>query len=197
MESKTRSLLWGIVCSISLLAGLSARVSAVSVPCSATDLVNAVQAAVNTTGVPTVEGVAAQTLDLAAGCTYTLTTVNTGAGSFEGPSGLPVIKGLPNAVSLTINGNGATITRLAGAPQFRFFTVISNNTLNLNNLSLTNGRAADDAGTGGNGGLGGAISNFGTLSLVSQRSRTIAPVMHCRVGRDFSEATAVQSTRRA
>jgi autotransporter family porin len=72
------------------------------------------------------------TINLAAGCTYTLTTSdNPGSGS--GSNGLPVIK-----KTLTIAGNGATITRSA-ATQFRFFEVSIGGSLTLDQLTLSNG----------------------------------------------------------
>jgi hypothetical protein len=95
---------------------IASRAEAGTVPCSATDLVNAVQAAVNAGGV--------QTLDLDAGCTYTLTQVNSSPSIDSvnlGATGLPAI---PSGTDLTINGNGATIMRDAAAPHFRFFVVI-------------------------------------------------------------------------
>jgi hypothetical protein len=134
---------------------LPSRALAGFVPCSATDLINAVQAAV-TAGGP-------QTIDLLPACTYTLTTVHTGAGTANA-SGLPFINNMTTApVALTINGNGATITRGGGAPQFRFFTVFQNNALTLSNVTLSGGHAADNAAPGG--GTGGAIANGGTLAL--------------------------------
>src|SRR6266508_147517 len=65
-------------------------------------------AAINTTN-----SAGADTITLAAGCTYTLTAVNNNG--VNGPNGLPVLAG-----ALTINGNGATIARSAavGTPQF-------------------------------------------------------------------------------
>lgn len=56
------------------------------------------------------------TITLTGGTTYTLTTVNNTVG---GANGLPVIAAGSN---VTINGNGATITR-SGGTAFRFFNV--------------------------------------------------------------------------
>ncbi|NTW97019.1 MAG: hypothetical protein HGB28_00500, partial [Oscillochloris sp.] len=89
------------------------------------------------------------TISLGASCVYTLGAVNNSTG---GPNGLPVITG-----DLTIEGNGATITRGATAPAFRILKNAS--TLTLRNLTLANGLAS--------GGNGGAIYNTGSLTLVS------------------------------
>ncbi|MBI4515325.1 MAG: hypothetical protein HY699_05860 [Deltaproteobacteria bacterium] len=132
------------------------RADAGLVACSTTDLVNAVQAAVTAGG--------AQPIDLTAGCTYTLSAIHTGAG-FVNATGLPYIENGTSPVNLMINGHGATIARDAGAPQFRFFLVFAGNRLELANLMLSGGRAPDS--TVGQGGVGGAIDNFGTVLLAS------------------------------
>jgi hypothetical protein len=135
---------------------IASRAEAGTVPCSATDLVNAVQAAVNAGGV--------QTLDLDAGCTYTLTQVNSSPSIDSvnlGATGLPAI---PSGTDLTINGNGATIMRDAAAPHFRFFVVIGGGALTLNDVTLTGGRAAD-AATPFVSADGGAIYSRGDLTI--------------------------------
>src|SRR5579864_1975236 len=159
---------------ISLVAAglLALRISATipngrstAVSCDASSLITAIQDAVNAGGT--------QTIDLTSACTYTLTTVNNVSGLDA--NGLPLIT---NSVNLTINGNGATITRSAATsidvptgPAFRFFEIARGAALTLNNLSLTNGltpRGADGiADPGQSGGNGGAIENFGTLNLNS------------------------------
>jgi len=107
------------------------------------------------------------TINLTAGGTYTLTTVNNGVAGDE--NGLPVIAS--SGHTLTINGNGATITRGSGAPNFRFFTVSSGTTLILNTLTLTNGKLVGPNGVGaqtatdGGSVTGGAINNNGTLNI--------------------------------
>src|SRR5580700_4828548 len=91
-----------------------------------------------------------------------------------GPDAFPAIQS-----SIYIQGNGATISRQSGAPNFRFFYVsggfstIPVGTLTLDNLTLQNGLA--QGGRGGNGissgggaaGMGGAIFNQGTTALVN------------------------------
>jgi predicted outer membrane repeat protein len=80
------------------------------------------------------------TVSLAAGCTYTLTTVDNVDGSLFGPNGLPRINQL-----LTIEGNGSTITN-SGAFQFRFFDLGAAANLTLNRVTLSNGSVANQGG---------------------------------------------------
>jgi autotransporter family porin len=87
------------------------------------------------------------TIELAAGCTYSLATVdNTFGGS---ANGLPVIiVDSSSTNSLTINGNGATIERAAGSPPFRFlyFREARNARLTLNRVAFENNQATFDGG---------------------------------------------------
>jgi chitodextrinase len=110
------------------------------VPCSAASLISAINSA-NTGG---------GTLTLTSGCTYTLTAKNN---TTDGGVGLPVIK-----ARITIQGNGATITR-SGSVAFHLLDVASAGNLTLSSLTMTNGLAND----GVNG--GGAIDSHGTLSV--------------------------------
>jgi predicted outer membrane repeat protein len=80
------------------------------------------------------------TVSLAAGCTYTLTTVDNIDGSLFSPNGLPQINKL-----LTIEGNGSTITN-AGVVQFRFFDLGAAANLTLNRVTLSNGNVANQGG---------------------------------------------------
>jgi predicted outer membrane repeat protein len=115
------------------------------------------------------------TISLAANCTYTLTAVDNT--DVFGPNGLPAI-----STQLTIEGNGATITR--SGPQFRFFHVAAAGNLTLDQLMLSNGSLSGGAQNGGavlvEGGvlivtgstlsanssaLGGAVHNVGTVSI--------------------------------
>src|SRR5579884_1833702 len=93
----------------------------------------------------------ANTINLAAGATYTLTAAV-----------LPDMAGLPRITSqMTINGNGATIARSAapGTPLFQIFVVYYGN-LTLNDLTVTGG-ATDSAGFGG-----GVDNNTGITTIV-------------------------------
>lgn len=123
-------------------------------------LEEAIQAANTDTAVDACPaGSGADTIVLASGATYTLTTVdNTG----EGPNGVPVVSS-----PITINGNGATITRssASGTPQFRLTDIVSGGSLTLNDLTVSN--FDEPAGPGVNGvqGLGGAILAHGDLAV--------------------------------
>jgi predicted outer membrane repeat protein len=130
--------------------------SVTSVPCTTTDLINALSTVVISGG--------AQTLDLTASCTYTLTVVNNGSG--VDTNGLPLIT---NSLKLTLNGHGATIVRNNAAPRFRLFQINSNAAVTLSNLTLRNGFTPDGPfqDPGGSGGDGGAIYNAGKLIINS------------------------------
>ncbi|MHB8644304.1 MAG: choice-of-anchor Q domain-containing protein [Thermomicrobiales bacterium] len=100
-------------------------------------------------------------VNLAANGLYTLTTVDNA--DVTGPNGLPVIVAGSN---LTINGNGATIQRstIIGTQRFRFFEVAAGATVQLNDLTLSNGfifGAPGSAGTQGTSGANGANANPG------------------------------------
>ncbi len=129
---------------IATVAGASGAktVLASNVGCSANSLVSAIAAANS--------GTDGGVVNLAAGCTYTMTAVNNNA---DGANAFPDITG-----TVTINGNGAVITRSNSAPAFRFLIADNGGNLTLNNLTLSNGRA-DDQPHGG-----GAVLNRGHLS---------------------------------
>ncbi|MCP4357732.1 MAG: DUF11 domain-containing protein, partial [Chloroflexi bacterium] len=106
------------------------------------------------------------TIELAAGCVYTLTTVDN---YWWGPNGLPEITS-----TITISGNGSSIVRDGGAPNFRFFYVSGGSpfpatgNLTLQDLTLKGGLAQGGTGfrSGGGGlGAGGAIFNQGNVTL--------------------------------
>ncbi|WP_197351911.1 right-handed parallel beta-helix repeat-containing protein [Streptomyces bathyalis] len=88
-------------------------------------------------------------ITLASHCTYNLTTPN------NADDGLPEITG-----NVTISGRDTTIRRAPSATQdFRIFHVATGGTLNLNSLTVSNGRV-------GNALSGGGIANSsGTLNL--------------------------------
>src|SRR5205807_6686037 len=95
-------------------------------------------------------------INLAAGGTYTISAVDN---TTKGPSGLAVIRGEgagATSYSLTINGNGATISRSTspGTPDFRIFTIDwDQNSVGaiviVSNLTISNGRIS--TGTAGDG----------------------------------------------
>jgi hypothetical protein len=82
------------------------------------------------------------TINLAAGGTYTLTTEDNDEPLGDGPNGLP-----PVTSQITINGNGATIQRNPsfdcpvddGSSDFRIFHVTDSGALTLNDLTVSNG----------------------------------------------------------
>jgi hypothetical protein len=84
-------------------------------------------------------------------------TIAGDTGTGAGPNGLPVVNS-----EITIEGNGHTVRRGAGAPVFRFLSVAIFGDLTLQNITLTNGGGATFDY------LGGAISSdFGaTLTLI-------------------------------
>jgi hypothetical protein len=119
----------------------------------------------------------ADTVNLAPGATYTLTA----PGPLGGVAGLTVLD--DGGQLLTLNGNGATITRAAGAAAFRILYVNTGAFATLSGLTLTNGNAPSFSGGGifsfgtltlsnstlsGNSAVnGGGIDNEGTLTLIS------------------------------
>ncbi|MEU9242297.1 hypothetical protein [Streptomyces sp. NPDC048385] len=121
----------------------------VNVPsCSESDLQSAIGAVAAVGG----------TVNLKAGCTYTLTD----ATPPNDDNGLPVITN-----NVTINGNGDTITRAATAANFRFFEINGpQGNLTLNILTLSNGHASGGLGNG----RGGAIWLAGPGSAVTLNS---------------------------
>jgi hypothetical protein len=130
--------------------------NAADVPCTVTDLKNAIIAANSSVSPPT-------TITLVAGCTYTLTAQ-------EGSTG----DGLPKIINqVVIEGNGDTITRSTanGTGDFRIFEVGDNSgqtpvpgNLTLHNLTVSNGSAIASSSPFGRG--GGILNNTGsTLTL--------------------------------
>ncbi|MBI1785241.1 hypothetical protein HYR69_08865, partial [Candidatus Sumerlaeota bacterium] len=83
--------------------------------------------------------------------TYTLTAVDN-----SGENGLPII-----STSITINGNGSTLTRSAAAPVFRIFYISFFGVAELHNLIISGGKTAATFSDPS----GGAIFNNGSLSI--------------------------------
>ena len=143
-----------------MLALGQSPVLAATIPVGANcTLVNAITAANTDTatgGCPAGSG--ADTIVLPAGSTQTLTTVNN---STYGPTGLPVISS-----AITIEGQGSTIRRDSGAPEFRLFAVNSTGDLTLNETTVSGGATPS-------GGSGGGMCNYGgtlTVRIVPSRA---------------------------
>jgi len=69
-----------------------------------------------------------------------------------GPNGLPIIL---DDGSLTIEGNGFTLSRDSAAPAFRFFSIGADTAFTLNNLTLSNGLVGSTCNLSGTGECGG------------------------------------------
>jgi hypothetical protein len=105
-------------------------------------------------------------LSLAQGCVYTLTSRDN-HDDHLGDNGLPVVK-----IKLTINGNGATITRqlTPPVPRFRIFQVAPGGDLTVNDVKIEHGFADDGGDTSPDRfrkGRGGGIYNLGTLKVIN------------------------------
>jgi hypothetical protein len=145
--------------------------SEIDVACDAEALVTAFQLA----QIPEVT-----TLNLASGCTYTLTEVDN---LTDGPNGLPSITG-----ALTVEGNGATIERDLGetAAYFRIMHVAVAGDLTLRELTVRGGFVDDELG-------GGGILNRGTLTL--EYSAVRSNVVMYGIGGGISNAEGVVTLR--
>jgi len=121
-----------------------------------------------TSAIQTLNSTGGGTIDLASGGTYSVTAPSDW---WYGPNAFPAI-----ARNITINGNGATISRASGSPNFRFFYVsggfstLPAGSLTLSDLTLSGGLAQGGSGGsgmgggGGGAGMGGAIYNQGALT---------------------------------
>jgi hypothetical protein len=132
-------------------AGVAAAAVVISVPCSPAargggpaGLIAAINSA-NARG--------GGTIDLAAGCTYSL-----GPKADNDSDGLPLVR-----TAITLNGNSSTVARsqAAGTALFRIFEVHSPGNLTLNSVTVSGGRASN----------GGGIRNTdgGTVTLNNAR----------------------------
>ena len=151
---------------LSLAAARSSAASVLPVACGVGALVAAIHSA---------NAGAADTLVLAADCTYKLRAVDN---DNKGPNGLPAITS-----AVTIVGNRAVIQRSTNpaTPPFRLFFVDTTGNLTLQDLTIRNGQAAAGSpglrgpdpvlcqGTAGR--KGGGIFNQGTLTLTNSALR--------------------------
>ncbi len=137
----------GLVLGLFLVSLPACNMPTTGVACSVPALIKAINAAN--------ADVALDILELDPGCTYVLTAADN-SDTFIGDNGLPRI-----TTPIIINGNGATISRGSGAPDFRIFFVTNTGILTLNDLTLINGFAdsAMDGSFSAFPGSGGAIYN--------------------------------------
>jgi hypothetical protein len=149
-ESAAEEALEGLTAEDEALEALAAEgdpalAAAVAVACSEIALVNAINTA-NATG--------GGTLNLAAGCTYTLTVPHGGAAN-----GLPVI-----TTAITFEGTDTTIRRAPGALlPFRLVEVGLTGVFNRGTLTLTSSTLIDNIA----GASGGGVYNSGILTFTS------------------------------
>ena len=108
--------------------GLAATIP-VGGACTLVDAITAANTDTATGGCPAGSG--ADTIVLPAGSTQTLTEVNNDT---YGPTGLPVISGV-----MTIAGQGSTIVRDSGAPEFRIVAVNGTGELTLQETTVSGG----------------------------------------------------------
>jgi hypothetical protein len=150
MRRATRLGILGVCTAVAALVAATGAGAATSVSVACGDsagLIAAVNAA-NAAG--------GGTINLAAGCTYSLTAMNNHT---MGPTGLPVV-----VTPITINGKGATIA--GNNTNFRIIAINgpAGGTLALNGVTVTGGHITGQMA----GGAGGGILNFsGTLTLNS------------------------------
>ena len=123
------------------------------------------------TAIQTLNANGGGTIDLASGGTYSVTAPSDW---WYGPNAFPAI-----ASTITIDGNGATISRAAGSPKFRFFYIsggfstLPAGNLTIHDLTLTGGLAQGGnggsgfAGGGGGAGMGGAVYNQGVFTATA------------------------------
>jgi hypothetical protein len=144
--AKLRALTGATVLTAGIIAAIpaGAQAAVVSIPCSETALVGAINTA---NGLP-----GSDTINLAAGCTYGLTSSHGSAGN--GPDGLPVITSVIELV-----GTPNIITRSGGL--FRIAEVSSTGNLTLTRVTLDNGSTS---------GSGGGVLNRGAVTFTSAGS---------------------------
>jgi len=132
---KKDSLRFAAIGFVLLAISLACSLGGTTVDCNVPDLIASINNA-NANPAPS-------TLDLAAGCTYTLTAIdNTATSSFGGSTFDYGDNGLPQITTpITINGNNATIIRDSSAPPFRIFFITDTGDLTINDLTLENGFA--------------------------------------------------------
>ena len=166
-----------LLCALGQAPVLAATITVDGTSCTLIDAVTAANNDAPAGGCTAGSG--ADTLVLPAGSTHTLTAVNNYSYSY-GSTGLPRVTS-----AITIAGNGSTITRDPGAPQFRILEVAENGHLTLQEITVSGGANTSLYGRGGglqNSGIltltnstvsgnsassGGGVHNNGTLTLTN------------------------------
>jgi predicted outer membrane repeat protein len=145
-SGKLRALAGATVLTAAIVATIpmAAQADVVSIPCSENALVGAINTANALPG--------SDTINLAAGCTYGLTSSHGSAGN--GPDGLPVITSVIELV-----GTPNIITRSGGA--FRIAEVSSTGNFTLTRVTLDHGSTSGD---------GGGVLNRGAVTFTSAGS---------------------------
>lgn len=116
----------------------SAHATPLAPDCTNASLINAITQA-NTNNV-------ADSINLPAGCVYTFTAPSSTSPQNNGPNALPVILNDVPGLDLTLNGNGATLLRAAGGTNFRLLGTDTDVTLEINNLTVRQGKTPNEGG---------------------------------------------------
>ncbi len=144
-----------------LLMGATPRADAATFTIANGDVAG-LKSAINTANTNNV----ADTINLASGGTYDLTTVAT---TTNGPTGLPIIVDDLSGADLTIKANGATLRRdfnNASLSAFRLLQIGAGATVALSNLTLTGGKLVGDDDTQNTAGSA-ILNDHATLTLSS------------------------------
>jgi hypothetical protein len=128
--------------------GWAATIFVDGTTCTLVDAITAANTDATVAGSQCPAGSGADTLVLVPGSTHTLTSVNN---TTFGATGLPVVTS-----TITIQGNGSTVQRGSGAPNFRLLAVGTTGNLTVQQLTLQGGQTSGD---------GGGVFNQGTLTL--------------------------------
>ena len=131
--------------------------------CTLVDALTAANTDTATGGCPAGSG--ADTIVLPPGSTQTLTSVHNNT---FGPNGLPVVESV-----ITIAGQGSTIVRAEGAPEFRLLAVRSTGDLTLQETTVRGGVIY------GYNRSGGGVGNFGGTLLVTNSTITGNTAISC------------------
>jgi len=145
--------------------------------CTLVDAITAANTDTATGGCPAGSG--ADTILLPPGSTQTLTEVNNDT---FGPTGLPVVESV-----ITLAGQGSTILRAEGAPEFRLLAVRSTGDLMLQDTTVRGGAPSGYY-------RGGGVANFGTLTVTNSTITSNTGFEGGGVWNYFGNVTVLNST---